>query len=229
MNRGFTLIELLIVVAIIAILAAIAVPNFLEAQTRAKVSRVKADMRTLSTGLNLYFVDNGAFPKGNNFTLPGRRSFDPPEGIVLERLSTPISYLTTGLLPDPFEAKFRTGGIEPDNGDYDPVSYIGDSNDFLYRFIKYAAPTPFGLADVDNDSEVAQWYFVLISAGPDTIYPNVSGLLRSESTEQAILRHTYDPTNGTVSEGHIWRVGGQTTGNGNYGGPFYRVINSVQK
>ena len=55
--KGFTLIELLIVVAIIAILAAIAVPNFLEAQVRSKVSRVKADLRVLATGLEAYYVD----------------------------------------------------------------------------------------------------------------------------------------------------------------------------
>ena len=57
MKKGFTLIELLIVVAIIAILAAIAVPNFLEAQTRAKVSRVKNDLRSVATALESYFVD----------------------------------------------------------------------------------------------------------------------------------------------------------------------------
>lgn len=62
MKKGFTLIELLIVVAIIAILAAIAVPNFLEAQVRSKVSRVKADQRSLATGIEAYYLDNNAYP-----------------------------------------------------------------------------------------------------------------------------------------------------------------------
>ena len=62
MKKGFTLIELLIVVAIIAILAAIAVPNFLEAQVRSKVSRARSDMRSLATGIESYYVDNNQYP-----------------------------------------------------------------------------------------------------------------------------------------------------------------------
>ena len=61
-NHGFTLIELLIVVAIIGILAAIAVPNFLNAQVRAKIARVHSELRSLSTAIDSYQLDNNQHP-----------------------------------------------------------------------------------------------------------------------------------------------------------------------
>ncbi len=61
-EKGFTLIELLIVVAIIGILAAIAIPNFLNARSRATLSAVKADVKNLSTALETYQADNSIYP-----------------------------------------------------------------------------------------------------------------------------------------------------------------------
>jgi prepilin-type N-terminal cleavage/methylation domain-containing protein len=59
LDRGFTLIELLIVIAIILILIAIALPNFLEAQERARVTRAKAQLRTFETAVYSHIMDYG--------------------------------------------------------------------------------------------------------------------------------------------------------------------------
>ncbi len=61
-HRGFTLIELLIVVAIIAILAAILIPNFLRARAQSQVAASKGDLKNIATALESYFVDAGAYP-----------------------------------------------------------------------------------------------------------------------------------------------------------------------
>ena len=89
-THAFTLIELLIVVAIIAILAAIAVPNFLEAQMRSKVSRCAADMRSIRTAIESYYVDYNIHPE----TDTGEGNPKNP-GIGLYRCTTPIAYMST--------------------------------------------------------------------------------------------------------------------------------------
>ncbi|MFQ6067532.1 MAG: type II secretion system protein [bacterium] len=65
-KEGFTLIELLIVVAIIGIIAGIAIPNFLGARSKARVTRAFADMRALGDALESYYVDNTEYPSEND-------------------------------------------------------------------------------------------------------------------------------------------------------------------
>ncbi len=82
-SQAFTLIELLIVVAIIGILAAIAVPNFLQAQVRAKVAQMQGTFKTMVTALETYRIDNGAPPVHYN---------DPKQNAWM---TTPIAYAST--------------------------------------------------------------------------------------------------------------------------------------
>jgi len=62
-QKGFTLIELLIVVAIIGIIAAIAIPNLLNAINRGRQKRTMADMRSIATAVESYEVDFNYYPK----------------------------------------------------------------------------------------------------------------------------------------------------------------------
>lgn len=59
-SSGFTLIELMIVIGIIAILAAILVPNFLRARAMGQLTACKSNLRNIATGIEMYAVDNGA-------------------------------------------------------------------------------------------------------------------------------------------------------------------------
>jgi len=62
-QAGFTLIELLIVVAIIGLIAAIAIPNLRSAMNKAKQGRTLADMRAIGSALETYAVDNNIYPR----------------------------------------------------------------------------------------------------------------------------------------------------------------------
>lgn len=198
-QHGFTLIELLIVVAIIAILAAIAVPNFLEAQTRAKVSRTKADMRSMATAIEAYVVDNNKLPRT-------ARPSDPPYNrtLINSALTTPVAYITS-VFPDIFN-QFDTSILNRVIVWWGSTPGVVDSNNLPIGQLEsvsqtaataFFAPWPnFYDPMAGQYKSAASW--LLFSAGPDKSYnANVP------SYPGPILE--YDPTNGSVSSGDVVR------------------------
>lgn len=191
-EKAFTLIELLIVVAIIAILAAIAVPNFLEAQTRSKVSRVKAEMATMATGLESYKIDNNKYPycrwpESGYYTHIDYAHPTNRRSHLFKELTTPISYLNR-LPHSPF---FGKNWIDNASGHYQ-----GHARDAEPGFVKrWVDPTYYSLFP-GLESKI--WW--LGDVGPNLQWDNTP---RGGGSVQV----PYDPTNGTISMGNIYRFG----------------------
>jgi prepilin-type N-terminal cleavage/methylation domain-containing protein len=81
-SGGFTLIELLIVVAIFAILAAIAIPNYLEAQERAQRASDATNLKTIGTALETYVLDYGKLPPADQEAGPFQSHTDAYAGAI---------------------------------------------------------------------------------------------------------------------------------------------------
>ncbi|MBM3335505.1 prepilin-type N-terminal cleavage/methylation domain-containing protein [Candidatus Sumerlaeota bacterium] len=199
-QRAFTLIELLIVVAIIAILAAIAVPNFLEAQVRAKVTRCKADMRTLGVALETYRVDWEQYPPDEN---TGQRPSVGPdlcEILCYKRLTTPVAYITT-LPTDPF---FMAEGRIPTGTGWTA------RNIALYEYSEENYQDGVNAANAAN-ARVSGVGFIMNGVGPDRYRdfqwqpPEWLAVGRGDGSFLSRQGRAigYDPTNGTVSSGDI--------------------------
>lgn len=196
MNRkAFTLIELLIVVAIIGILAAIAVPNFLNASVRAKVARVESDLKALATAQQAYRLDYGRFTPCSN------------EGVVypdpLKRqlgLTTPYAYISS-LPRDVFSAQSK------------PVSANAEQERKIIMNPPYYYLKGYTFRESEGwpTMNIGAWrvFFTkhfkeggynawLSSRGPG----GVSALTDSQDNPEPV---TYNPSNGIVSVGYIQR------------------------
>ncbi|MBD3267656.1 prepilin-type N-terminal cleavage/methylation domain-containing protein, partial [bacterium] len=177
-KQAFTLIELLIVVAIIGILAAIAVPNFLNARVRANLARVQSDQRAVSVALESYKVDN------NNFPYP--KSNKRYVGAIYE-LTTPVPYLGSLALQDPFNTK--------DMAEMGMMNIGEEFSTYIYGNYKGEWGKWWGGSNGVEFSNMPM-AFSINSAGPDHSFSQAMHIALQKRFHKPVTGTVYHPSNG---------------------------------
>ena len=203
--RAFTLIELLIVVAIIGILAAIAVPNFLNAQMRAKVVRVVADMKAVGMAEEQYRLDN------NQYTYDGDCGVGRAEHLSYIPLTTPISYIAS--IP---EDEFA--GLNPA---FENRQSIQTGLKPVYEFTSRVS---FGASGTPSCKESWPTYnmlgkynieYIMTSLGPDGDQDYPWGTTGAQGLHDRTAGFIYQTSNGLISSGNIFVLNSQIIGANN--------------